>query len=241
MPVWNPWHGCTKISPGCLHCYVYRTDALHDKDASRVVKNRTFNLPLQKKRDGTYRLQPDENGLIYTCFSSDFFHEAADDWRHEIWDMIRLRQDATFLFITKRIHRFADCVPADWGDGYSNVHIGCTVENQDRADYRLPLFLNAPIRHRTIICEPLLERVNLSAYLSDAVCQVIAGGESGESARPCDFAWVLALRDQCKAAGVPFQFKQTGANFIKNGRCYRIPRRLQHHQARRANINYRSS
>ena len=241
MPVWNPWHGCTKISPGCLHCYVYRTDALHDKDASRVVKNRTFNLPLQKKRDGTYRLQPDENGLIYTCFSSDFFHEAADDWRHEIWDMIRLRQDATFLFITKRIHRFADCVPADWGDGYSNVHIGCTVENQDRADYRLPLFLNAPIRHRTIICEPLLERVNLSAYLSDAVCQVIAGGESGESARPCDFAWVLGLRDQCKAAGVPFQFKQTGANFIKDGHCYRIPRRLQHSQARRANINYRSS
>ena len=77
----------------------------------------------------------------------------------EVWKMIRERGDLHFVIITKRIHRFQVGLPKDWGEGYDNVTICCTCENQNRADYRLPIFLNLPIRHRTLIHEPMLERI----------------------------------------------------------------------------------
>ena len=120
---------------------------------------------------------------VFTCGTSDFFIEEADEWRAEAWQMIRQRSEVSFFIITKRIHRFEACLPSDWGQGYPNVTIGCTCENQDRADYRLPIFLSLPIAHRVVICEPLLEAVDLSAYLGPGVEQVVAGGESGYDAR----------------------------------------------------------
>lgn len=99
-------------------------------------------------------------------------------------------------------------------------------------------FRDAPIRHKFLACEPLLERLDLAPHLGPWVEQVIAGGESGNAARPCDYAWLLALRAQCVAAGIAFRFKQTGANFIKDSRHYRIERRFQHAQARRAGIDF---
>ena len=237
MPVtWNPWHGCHKISPGCMHCYVYRMDAQRDKDSSIVTRNQVFSLPVKRKRDGSYKIPPGET--IYTCFTSDFFVEDADPWRTEAWHMMRERADCRFLMITKRIDRFMDCIPADWGDGYPNVHICCTVENQDRVDYRLPIYRQVPIQHKSIICEPLLERVDLSSYLGEWVTEVIAGGESGSSARICDFDWILDLRRQCIEHNVAFHFKQTGAHFIKDGKYFRIKRQFQHSQARKAGIDW---
>ena len=152
--------------------------------------------------------------------------------------MIRQRQDLHFFFITKRIHRFYDAVPSDWGDGYENVTICCTTENQDRADFRLPIYLDVPIKHKHIICEPLLGPVDVSKYLGGWIEGLTAGGESGEAARLCRFEWVLSLREQCRNAGVPFHFKQTGARFEKDGRVYRIPRREQHKQAAQAGIDW---
>lgn len=70
---------------------------------------------------------------------------------------------------------------------------------------------------------------------------VTVGGESGENARTCEYAWVLGIREQCVRAGVPFHFKQTGANFVKDGKRYAIPRKLQHAQAKKANIDTRGS
>lgn len=233
---WNPWHGCHKISPGCQHCYVYRTDAKFDKDSSRVVKTTTFNLPVRRARSGEYKLTPGTQ--VFTCFSSDFLVEEADQWREEAWRMMACRRDLWFFFITKRIDRLAACLPSDWGDGYPNVSIGCTVENQERADYRLPIFLSLPIRRRTIICEPLLEPISLSPYLAGGVADLITGGESGPDARICNYDWVLDLRRQCVEAGVAFRFKQTGARFVKDGRLYRIKRRFQHSQARKAKIDF---
>ena len=84
-----------------------------------------FDLPLKKKRDGNFRLQ--QKGDVFTCGTSDFFLEEADEWRTEAWSMIRQRQDLSFLIITKRIHRFYEKLPPDWGEGYPNVKIGCTV------------------------------------------------------------------------------------------------------------------
>ena len=232
---WNLWHGCHKISPGCAHCYVYRMDSAHDRDGGRVYRTKSFDLPVRRGRDHAYKIPSGE--LVYTCFTSDFFLEDADSWRPEAWRMIRERQDLQFLFITKRIHRFYDCIPDDWGRGYPHVHIGCTVENRERAAFRLPIFREAPIAEKSIICEPLLEELDLSAYLGPWVRQVIAGGESGQEARECDYRWILALRRQCESARVDFHFKQTGARLRKDGRLYRIPRRHQHAQARKAGID----
>ena len=148
--------------------------------------------------------------------------------------MIRQRSDVFFFFITKRIHRWMDCLPPDWGDGYPNVGVGCTVENQDRADARLPLFQAAPIVQKTIICEPLLERIDLGPWVKE----VVVGGESGNQARVCDYAWVLDLRRQCVAANVAFSFRQTGARLKKDGRIYRILRPHQHEQAQKAGIAF---
>ncbi|MBC8570335.1 phage Gp37/Gp68 family protein [Zongyangia hominis] len=236
MAQWNPWHGCHKLSPGCRHCYVYRMDAHYNRDSSVVTQTSSSRLPIQRKKNGEYKIPPGE--MVYTCFSSDFFVEDADEWRAEAWRMMREREDLHFLMITKRIDRLADCIPEDWGDGYPNVTICCTVENQDRADYRLPLYRAAPIRHKIIVCEPLLERVNLRPYLGDWVEELVAGGESGSDARPCDFDWILDLRGQCIQHEIPFHFKQTGARLIKDGRLYRIRREYQHSQAKKAGIDY---
>ncbi len=233
---WNPWHGCRKLSEGCLNCYVYRIDGRHERDASAVGKNADFDLPARMHR-GIPALPWGET--VWTCFSSDFFLEEADEWRADAWRMIAGRPDLHFIIFTKRISRFYRSLPPDWGGGYPNVTIGCTCENQRRADERLPIFLAAPIRHRMIICEPMLEYVDLTRYLSpDAVEEVSVGGESGDGARLCRFEWVKQVRDDCAAAGVPFHYHQTGALLEKEGRIYRIPRRLQVEQARRAGLDF---
>ena len=232
---WNPWHGCHKISAGCAHCYVYRMDGKHGKDASSVTKTIGFYLPVAHARDGSYKIPP--GNFIWTCFTSDFLLDDADVWRAEAWRMMRERSDCEFLFITKRITRFVQCLPEDWGDGYPNVSICCTVENQAKVEERLPIFRTVPIRHKMIVCEPLLERIDPSDYLGDWVESVTVGGESGDEARICDYSWILEIRRQCIEADVPFRFKQTGANFVKDGKRYQIKRALQHDQARKANIN----
>lgn len=117
--------------------------------------------------------------------------------------------------------------------------IGCTVENQERADFRLPIFLSLPIKHRSVIVAPMLERVDLSKWLGSGIEEVSAGGESGAHARPCDYAWILDLRRQCVENNVPFSFHQTGAHFIKDGRLYNIERKFQKAQARKAGIDFR--
>ena len=132
MANWNPWHGCHKLSAGCKNCYVYRTDARYEKDSSVVTKTQNFRLPVMKKRDGSDKIPSGE--LVWTCFTSDFLVEDADEWRQDAWEIMRIRSDLSFLFITKRIDRLEQCLPDDWGIGYPNVHICCTVENQEMAD-----------------------------------------------------------------------------------------------------------
>ena len=236
MSLWNPWHGCHKISAGCQHCYVYRRDGSFEKDSSKVIQNADFDLPVKLARDKTYKLQSDGE-YVYTCLTSDFFIEEADEWRGECWEMIRRRPDLDFFIITKRIHRFAECIPPNWGDGWENVTVCSTVENDEMAKYRLPIFLGAPIKHKQIICEPLLSSIDLTPFLTDNIECVTVGGESGDDARVCDYDWILDLRRQCENAEVSFFFKQTGAHFRKDGKVYDIPRKLQHLQAKKAGIN----
>lgn len=234
--MWNLWHGCRKLSAGCRNCYVYRGDSKHGRDSSVVTKTEKFGLPLQRKRDHTYKIP--SGTLVYTCFTSDFLIEEADEWRAEAWEMMRERQDLHFLFITKRIDRLCQCLPPDWGEGYDNVTICCTMENQDRADYRLPVYKAAPVKHKIIICEPLLSPVDFGEELGSWVEQIVAGGESGKEARICNYDWVLDIRRQCMEHGINFWFKQTGYRFVKDGHEYKVARQFQHSQARKAGINY---
>lgn len=235
MANWNPWHGCHKLSEGCLHCYVYRMDRRHGRDSSIVTRLKKFDYPIQKKRDGTYRIPSGE--IVYTCFTSDFFVEEADAWRAKAWNMMRVRHDLFFFLITKRIDRFMDCIPADWEDGYDNVTICCTIENQNRANERMPIYMKAPMKHKQLICEPMLGDIDLTPWLDHTIEQITVGGESGNDARICDYAWILHLREQSIANNIRFYFKQTGALFKKNDKVYRIVREDQHHQARKADID----
>lgn len=236
MAGWNPWHGCHKISEGCQHCYVYRMDAEYGRDSSQVYQTGEFTLPIQKNRKGDYKIPSGET--VYTCFTSDFLLKDADAWRPQAWDMIRARQDLQFFFVTKRISRFQECLPFDWGDGWEHVLICCTVENQKQADIRLSIFLQAPIRHKSIICEPLLGEIDLTPWLCSQIESVSVGGESGPDARLCRHEWVQSIARQCREKGVAFRFRQTGALFEKDERVYRIPRKFQSSQAKKAGLDH---
>ena len=231
---WSLWHGCHRKSEGCLHCYVYRRDSSNGIDSNLVHKTAMFRMPVQRDRSGRYKIP--SGTLMWTCFTSDFFIEDADAWRPEAWAMIRERSDLPFYMVTKRPERILDCLPENWGRGYENVTICCTMENQRRADERMPIFKNLPIAHKEIICEPLLEAIDFHGELN-GIEQLTVGGESGKDARVCDYDWVLSIREQCIRGGVPFHFKQTGAHFRKDGHLFDIPRKLHYAQAHKAGLD----
>lgn len=234
MAVWNPWRGCHRHSEGCRYCYIHKGDSRRGVDTNTIVKTDKFYAPVEKNKSGAYKIKSGQT--VFLCFSSDFLIEEADEWREECWQMIRERSDLHFMFLTKRIDRFMDCIPKDWNDGYEHVTVGCTVENQDRADYRLSIFKGLPIKHKNIVCQPLLERIDLSAWL-DQIGLVVVGGESDKNARPLDYEWVLAIREQCASHNVHFEFRQCGTHFIKDGRSYTLATRVLCSQARKAGIN----
>ena len=235
ISIWNPWHGCRKFSSGCINCYMFRRDESVGRDPTVVSMTASFELPLKKKQNGGWAIESMTD--VFTCMTSDFFIEEADGWRDRAWEIMRLRPDLNFIIVTKRIHRASECLPGDWGSGYPNVMICCTVEDQLQCDKRMPIFKALPAARKSILCEPLLEEIDMSEYLDESFEYLSCGGESGPEARECDFDWVLYLRDQCIDAYVPFEFHQTGARFIKDGRLYHIPRKNQREQAKKANID----
>ena len=237
MARWDPWRGCKKCSDGCLHCYIHKGDAKRNVDTNLIVKTKDFFKPVEKLKNGAYKMK---SGLVLLCFSSDFLIEEADEWRSECWQMIKERQDCEFMFLTKRIDRFANCIPTDWNDGYENVIVCCTVENQKNADYRLSIFKDLPIKHKSITVQPMLENIDIEQYL-DGIDLVVVGGESDVNARPLDYAWVLNVREQCVRKNVNFEFRQCGTHFIKDGKQYKLQTKDLCKQARLANINYKSN
>lgn len=232
---WNPFQGCTKVSPGCANCYMYTEKRKYGQDPEQVVRSKppTFNRPLSWK----------EPRMVFTCSWSDFFHEVADPWRDEAWDIIRRTPHLTYQVLTKRPERILEHLPADWGEGWANVWLGTSVENQRWANTRIPLLVNVPATVRFLSCEPLLGPVDLAtvrgyplalyrlvqtvrdlvipAGLSysrlgerariarePGVHWVIVGGESGPGYREMDLDWARTLRDECLQAGVAFFYKQ---------------------------------
>lgn len=217
-----------------MHCYIHKGDAKRSINTNDIVKTKDFCKPVEKLKNGSYKLK---SGIVYTCFSTDFLLQEADGWREECWKMIRQRADCTFLFLTKRIERFMACIPEDWGNGYENVVVCCTVENQDNADRKLSVFQTLPIKHKCITAQPLIGPIDLEKYL-DHIELVVVGGESDRDARVFDYDWVLDIREQCIRKHVSFEFRQCGTHFIKDGKQYRLQKKDLCSQARKANINY---
>ncbi len=118
---WNPWYGCSKVSPGCAHCYMFRDMKRYGSDPEVVTRSKTkFDEPRKWKTPRR----------VFTCSWSDWFHEGADAWRAEAWAIVRDTPHLTYQILTKRPERIADHLPPDWGEGYPNVWLGTSVENQ---------------------------------------------------------------------------------------------------------------
>ena len=237
--IWNPWHGCRKCSEGCQNCYMYFLDALRDKNGADIYRTKDgFRYPLSKDRAGNYKVK--SGMMIRVCMTSDFFLEEADPWRDEAWEIIRQRPDVGFFLLTKRPQRVAAHLPANWGNGWENVMLSVTCENQRRADERIPILLDLPFKHKGIMCAPFIGPVSIRVYLaSGQIERVICDGENYEGARPCHYEWVKALRDECAAEDVTFIFGGTGARFFRDGKPCRIgendPQRLH---ALKAGLSY---
>lgn len=197
---WNPWMGCTKVSAGCDHCYMFREQTRYGHDPEVVRRSKTtFDAPLHWQKGAG-------SGLVFTCSWSDWFHKDADPWRDEAWEIIRRTPHLTYQILTKRPGRIARHLPA--GGVPLNVWLGVSVENQREA-HRLGVLCEIPAPVRFVSAEPLLGPLSLDGYL-DRLHWVIAGGESGTDCRPMELDWARSLRDECASWGVPFFLKQLG-------------------------------
>ena len=237
--IWNPWHGCIKKSEGCQHCYMYFLDKQRGGNGQNIYKvKNNFYYPLSKNKDGSYKIKSGEH--IRVCMTSDFFLEEADEWRKEAWKIIKQRPDVIFILITKRLERIAQVLPPDWGDGWENVFLNVTCENQIRADERIPILLQLPFKHKGIVAAPFIAPVSIKKYLSShQIEQVIAGGENYDGTRPLDYLWVKNLYDECVEANITFCFMETGTNFIKDGKTYHLPsKQLQSVMAYKSGLQF---
>lgn len=212
---WNPWQGCTKVSQGCKNCYMFRDKKRYGQDPNTVVRSKpaTFNAPL--------KWDLPERSRIFVCSWSDFFHEDADAWRDEAYQIIYKLPQYDFLIPTKRIERFEKCLPyftdPDPIKFPDNVWLGVSVENQKMADKRIPILAKIPASVRWISAEPLLEPINILGNLLDGwhkacpkINWVVVGGESGSGCRTMNTEWARYLVNDCKAAGTPVFVKQLG-------------------------------
>jgi protein gp37 len=202
---WNPVTGCTKVSPGCAHCYA-ETFAERFRGVPGHPFENGFDLQLRPDRL-ELPLEWKRSRLIFVNSMSDLFHPGVpDDYIARVFETMRRADWHEFQVLTKRPERAAALSPSllPWPD---NVWMGTSVENQ-RWTSRIDELRRIPARIRFLSCEPLLGPLQLDL---EGINWVIAGGESGPGARPMQPAWAEGIKDQCVAQRVPFFFKQWGA------------------------------
>lgn len=227
---WNPVTGCTKISPGCKHCYADRM-ATRLQGMGHANYANGFRLTLQPHMLTT-PLEWRQPRMIFVNSMSDLFHtDVPLEYIKQVFGVMKETPQHTYQVLTKRAERLSELAPLlEWTP---NIWMGVSVENQEYANKRIPHLLRTPAAVRFLSCEPLLgeldltniciqggedsgefiNSLNLEEFGSNGVNLinwVIAGGESGPSARPMNPEWVRSLRDQCNMYQVPFFFKQWG-------------------------------
>jgi protein gp37 len=221
---WNPVAGCSKVSPGCAHCYA-ETISLRFGHSSRpwTPDNAVENVQLHPERlDQPLKWRRPR--LVFVNSMSDLFHELVpESFIAEVFQRMAAAPQHTFQILTKRPERMREVVSHLYGSGdfaeeplpLQNVWLGTSIENArfvDRAD----AVRDTPAAVRFISAEPLLGPIADSLDLVD-IDWLIVGGESGVRHRPMHAEWARDLRDRCKAEGVAFFFKQWGGRTAKAG------------------------
>ena len=229
--VWNPVTGCTPVSPGCQNCWARRM-AQRQKGRNGYPVDEPFRVTVHRNRL-VEPLRWRKSRRVFVCSMGDLFHEDVPDLF--ISEVFKVMLDCwprhVFQVLTKRPQRMAAWFAGFYGNQKpsTNVWLGVTVEDQERADERIPVLLKIPAVMRFVSYEPALGAVDLRRYLySDydkaamdnqlltpikgfnyaKVNWVIAGCESGPKRRPAPAHWFRNVRRQCEAAGVPFFLKQ---------------------------------
>ena len=236
----NPWIGCTEVSPACDHCYarVMMQDRYHRVEWGNHPRLRT--KPANWAQPIRWNAEAEAKGIrakVFCASLADVFDNKADPaWRDDLWHLIEATPALDWLLLTKRPQNINGMYTAPSDDPrcpHPNVWLGTTVENQEEADRRIPHLLAWPAKVRFLSCEPLLSKLDIrwalsrnpfeiaAGYLARGlfapgaeylkpISWVICGGESGPGARPTNPDWARSLHDQCAAAGVPFFMKQWG-------------------------------
>lgn len=224
----NPWWGCTKVSPACDNCYAEawakRTgySVWGAKSNRRFLSEEYWNSPIKWNRNAEI------SGIrarVFCASMSDVFEwkSGLKSWRNKLWHLIEATPSLDWLLLTKRPHLIERLSP--WGNRWpENIWIGATIENQQFAEKRIKYLVKIPARVRFLSCEPLLGPIDLSKWINE-LQWVIAGGESGPGARPSDPNWIRSLRDQCHDASIAFHFKQWGDWFPLEGSSTQFERR----------------
>jgi len=217
---WNPTTGCDRVSRGCDNCYALtlakRLKAMGQPHYQQDGDPRTSGPGFGVTHHADALRLPFAWGkprLVFVNSMSDLFHAKVPlSFVQEVFAVMAATPQHTYQILTKRARRLRRLAPElDWP---SNVWMGVSVEDASVTD-RVDDLRAVPAAIRFLSCEPLLGP--LPQLSLDGIQWVIAGGESGRSARPVDSAWVEALRDKCTAQGVPFFFKQWGGRTPKAG------------------------
>ncbi len=225
----NPWIGCTKVSPGCDHCYAESYANRYGKavwgpgQPRQLTGDTNWKKPLKWNHEAM--LSGARPRVFCASLADVFDNEVPDAWRYRLWDLIEATPNLDWLLLTKRIGNSKKMMKARWLDyPMPNVWLGISVVNQEEADRDIPKLIATPAAIRFLSMEPLLGPVDLFTEhfrvfsIGDEMTEpnlppidwVIVGGESGPGARPMHPDWARALRDQCAMAGVAFHFKQWG-------------------------------
>ncbi len=211
---WNPVTGCTKVSPGCAHCYAEAITLRFKRGGPFLPGKTTIRLHWDRLWQPELWRTP---RMIFVNSMSDLFHEEVPfSFVDKVFEVMESCSWHTYQVLTKRPERMLEYARsrANLKSWPGHVWMGTSVENQYWADRRLPILRQVPAGIRFLSCEPLLKPLELD--LRD-IHWVIVGGESGQKARPVDKSWVRDIRDQCRAAEVPFFFKQWGGRTSKAG------------------------
>jgi protein gp37 len=226
--------GCTKVGPGCEHCYMFAHMHRLNMDAFTGPDGRRKFWPWENRVRDVMKWQRDaeESGVkarVFCMSMGDLFELLPDD--HPDWPEMCRRRDELFTrivpctpdliwqFLTKRIANVKKFVPASWMRGAwpKNVMLGISVVNQAECDRDIPRLLAIPAGQRFLSYEPALGPVNLRPYLRE-LDWVICGGESDQGkalGRPFELEWARDALAQCQAAGVPFFMKQLGSDLVR--------------------------
>lgn len=206
---WNPVRGCTKISPGCKHCYA-ETFAERFRGVAGHPYEQGFDLRLVPEKLSE-PLRWSAPKTVFVNSMSDLFHEGVpDSYVDRVARVMQLADWHTFQVLTKRAERMRELLSSRLAFAARLPHVwwGVSVENRKHGVPRIDLLRQSPAAVRFLSVEPLLE--DLGEIDLEGIGWVIVGGESGLGARPIEKDWVVRIREQCRAANVPFFFKQWG-------------------------------